>query len=524
MTVSKLSDKDRVLLKIRQASDLPAMAETVTILNKFKSSEDSSVSDLANILLKDYALTTKVLKIVNSVHYMQSGQVTTISRAIFLMGVDHIKNMAMTLMLFDHLQKNNARSEVMDAMLQAFCGGVLARKIVADLNDVEEEEAFICALLHPLGKIIVAYTMPDKTAAIRAMSMEQNISEEQASASVLGVSYQEIGTTLAAEWNYPQKIVQSMQHVRGEDAPALPSDSQKLSMVASLSTEMSNVLGVDADHAEKTVRLKSLISSYEGGLPLAGRSKEVDKVVTASIQDFQKLAENLHLDLKRSVFGKRLDDMTTSPERRATDTEVFSFKTDALKSIDTLVAGEEESAETIFSKGIQDINNSLLGPCALNDVIRIALETIYRGLRSAEIRRVLFLVRDVKQPLMQIRLGFGTQVNEAKSWFIIPLGDSKDIFNAAVEKDSDLIIRDMESGDIRKYIPSWYRDHTLQGGYILLLPVTINKKNIGLICVEGEQRGYPNIRRADLNYLRILRDQAVLATRQSLMPEGKQYK
>lgn len=521
MSVPELREKDRVMLKIRQASDLPAMAETVTTLNRFKSSEDSSISDLANILLKDYALTTKVLKIVNSVHFMQSGQVTTISRAIFLMGVDHIKNMAMTLMLFDHLQKNNARSEVMDAMLQAFCGGVLAKKIVADLNDIEEEEAFICALLHPLGKIVVAYTMPDKTALVRAMSAEQNISEEQASAAVLGVSYQEIGTTLAAEWNYPQKIVASMQHGKGEEAPA-SSDGQKLSVIASLSTEMSTVLAADGDRAEKSERLKRLIASYEGALPLSGKAASVDKVVTSAIQDFQKLAEDLNLDLKRSSFGKRLDEMTAAPERRATDSEVFSFRTDSLKSLDSLVAGEEENAESIFTKGIQDINNSLLGPCALNDVIRIALETIYRGMRAAEVRRVLFLVRDVKQPRMQIRLGFGAQINEAKAWFVVPLENAKDVFNAAVEKDSDLMIRDMESGDIRKYIPSWYREHTPQGGYLILLPVAINRKNIGLICVEGEQQGYAGIRKADLNYLRILRDQAVLATRQSLKTEGKQ--
>jgi HD-like signal output (HDOD) protein len=75
MDTSGTSQKDKVLLKIRQASDLPAMADTVNIINKFKSSEDSSVTDLANILLKDYALTTKILKVVNSVHYMQAGSV-----------------------------------------------------------------------------------------------------------------------------------------------------------------------------------------------------------------------------------------------------------------------------------------------------------------------------------------------------------------------------------------------------------------------------------------------------------------
>ncbi len=129
MDKSDINQKNKVLLKIRQASDLPAMTETVNVINKFKASEDTSVTDLANILLKDYALTTKILKVVNSVHFQQSGQVTTISRAIFLMGVDHIKNIAMTLMLFDQMRKHSPQSEIKDAILQAFCGGDIAQKL-----------------------------------------------------------------------------------------------------------------------------------------------------------------------------------------------------------------------------------------------------------------------------------------------------------------------------------------------------------------------------------------------------------
>ena len=72
------------------------MAETVGVINKFKVSVDTSVSELANILLKDYALTTKILKVVNSVHFMQSGQVTAILRAIFLMGIEHISQKTST--------------------------------------------------------------------------------------------------------------------------------------------------------------------------------------------------------------------------------------------------------------------------------------------------------------------------------------------------------------------------------------------------------------------------------------------
>ena len=97
--------KDMILEKLQEHHDFPAMSNTIEIMNKFETSEDVSVSEFANIVLKDYALTSKVLKLVNSVSYSQFGEVTTISRAIVLLGFENIKNLALTLMLFGYFQK-----------------------------------------------------------------------------------------------------------------------------------------------------------------------------------------------------------------------------------------------------------------------------------------------------------------------------------------------------------------------------------------------------------------------------------
>jgi hypothetical protein len=127
-------------------------------------------------------------------------------------------------------------------------------------------------------------------------------------------------------------------------------------------------------------------------------------------------------------------------------------------------------------------------------------------------------VRDVRRPLMEIRLGFGADIDETKKWFVITLDDTQNVFHLAISKDSDLIIKDTSSADIRKYIPAWYRSNASTGGYLLIFPVTINKRNIGLICVEGEKKGLENVERVQLNYLRIMRDQIVIATKQPARP------
>ncbi len=511
MGTPRVSQKEAVLHTIRQASDLPVMAETIKFIQNIKAFADQNITEIANIILKDYALTAKLLKVVNSVIYLQFGEVTTISRAIFLLGIENIKDISLTLMILDHLQKNSAHPKILDIISQAYLGGFMAEKIVHDLNFVEEEEAFICALLHPLGKILTAFAMPEKIAEIERRGTEKDYTENSASTSVLGISFEEIGVTIATEWNFPSKIIQSMHNTRLSDLTANLGEMEKLRMIATLSTQISNILGTDYGKKEKTVILKKLLNGYKDHIKI---SENLDRLITAAAQDLHRLGSDLNLNIKGTSLHKQLIDWAGPESKTLSGAEALEGSPDDLKIIETFFPREEEDAETIFSKGIQDINSSILQPFALNDVIRIALETIHRGLKKAGISRTLFFVRDTQKPFMRIRSGFGDRIEEAMNGFVIEITGSKDIFNTAIFKGSDLVIQDISSREIKNLIPSWYQKQVRSPAYLILLPITINKKSIGLVCLEGEQKGFKDISKADLNYLRILRDQIVVAVSQ----------
>ena len=101
-----------------------------------------------------------------------------------------------------------------------------------------------------------------------------------------------------------------------------------------------------------------------------------------------------------------------------------------------------------------------------------------------------------------------------KKWFVIGLEGSNDIFNLAVSKSSDIIIQDIHSPQIKKFVPAWYRRNVHSSFYMILLPISIKSKNIGLICLEGLQDGLQDMSKEYLNYMRILRDQIMLAIKQ----------
>ncbi|HEX8885663.1 MAG TPA: HDOD domain-containing protein, partial [Noviherbaspirillum sp.] len=95
--------RDRLLWQVTQGSELPALGASVSEVVRMASAQDDSVRELASFLLNDVALTQKMLRLANTVSYRTAGgmPVTTISRAIFLLGFETVKTSALAMLLVD---------------------------------------------------------------------------------------------------------------------------------------------------------------------------------------------------------------------------------------------------------------------------------------------------------------------------------------------------------------------------------------------------------------------------------------
>jgi HD-like signal output (HDOD) protein len=493
------------------------MSSTINIINQFKAAEDTSVSEFANIVLKDYALTSKVLKLVNSVSYSQFGEVTTVSRAIILLGFENIKNLALTLMLFDHFRKISSNVDLVDTMVKSFYSGVLSQKICDEIYFSNKEEAFICSLFHTFGKMLVSFALPETIKEIKLASREKGISEDAAALSILGGRYEEVGMAIAREWHFPNRIVTSMHKLRGMEITAPAGEVDQLNSIASLANEIANILSSSPEKKEMYERIGKLAEMFKTHFPGLNGEK-IAAVINASLEDLNQFSDIFNINMDKVPFNRQLliwADKADKPEVTVTGAVQLDFTTEELKTIDIIVGSEkEDTPENIFTKGIQDVNSSILSNFSLNDVLRIVLETIYRGMQLSGEARALFLIKDTKAPVMRIRFGFGSGIEELKKWFNIALADSGDIFNRAILKRHDLVIRDIEPPDINKLLPGWYKRNASAGIFFVLLPIVINNKPIGMFYVEGDREGYKKISSGHLNYLKILRDQTVVAVRQ----------
>ena len=143
---------------------------------------------------------------------------------------------------------------------------------------------------------------------------------------------------------------------------------------------------------------------------------------------------------------------------------------------------------------------------------RITLETMYRAMGF---QRVLLCLKDPKAGLMAGRFGFGADTNELARKFHFPLADAPNVFQLAITKGVDIIISDIDDPKIASKIPDWYRRIVIARTFVLL-PLLIKGRAVALIYCDRDKAGSIVIPEKELSLLKTLRNQALLAIKQSM--------
>jgi len=155
-----------LLRRMKRKPDFPAISENITKINQKTSiSHKSSANELANVILKDFALTTKVIRLVNSSFYGQfGGDVTTVSRAIVILGYEQVRSAVISITLFDHMQNKEQANDLKNVAYTSLLSGIIAREKARQMKNINAEDVetvFVTAMFHLLGKLLAIYYFPE---------------------------------------------------------------------------------------------------------------------------------------------------------------------------------------------------------------------------------------------------------------------------------------------------------------------------------------------------------------------------
>ncbi len=513
-----------LLRRMRHRTDFPALSTAISAVNKALASESENIAKLANTILQDFALTNKILRLVNSAGFSGSGgRISTISRAVQILGFDQVRNIAVSLMLFEHLQNKAQASALRDEFVKTLFSGVLARAAAPKAALRDPEEAFVCALFHNLGRLLCLFYFPEEWAEIQRLVAEERKDEAVAAQRVLGASFEQLGTGTAEAWGFPKKICYSMKPLPSGPIRKAASQDDGLRLVSTFASEVSAAAGLgDGERAAAFARIGS---RFKGALPFDG--DQIGTLVTDSLSSLSIYASALNLNVSQSGFGRVLLGLgvparTAGKGEAATggaagagepasmDTSDLGVLHDPAESTVAPNASAPVDAQAELSSGIQDLSNALVEGMPMNEVLRIVLETMYRAIGF---RRVLLCVRDVKSNTMSGRFGFGQDAAAVAKRFNFSMQFKPDVFFASLTKNADILITDVDDPKIASRVPEWYRG-AVGARTFIVFPLVVNEKPFGLIYADAETPGQIDISPNVLKLLRTLRNQAVLAIKQ----------
>ncbi len=530
-TDSRQSTVEFLLRRMRHKSDFPALSESVSTINKITASDRESIANLSNSILKDFSLTNKILRLVNSAYFRQAGggNISTISRAVLVLGFDAVRNIAVTVMLFEHLKNKGNASHLKEEFLRANLAGILAKDIGEKTAPREVEQVFICSMFHNLGRLLSQYYFPDESDELKRVMEQRSCGEEAASIQVLGITFEELGIGIAQSWGFPNLIVNSMRKLPAGNVRKAGTAEERMRVLSAFSNELCSLIS-EADPAARDKELRKVTARFGDNVALS--EQVLRETMEKSFQDVAHFAGIIGISLKQSAFGRQMQSWSAKPEiLSGTNSEPAMPESEDGAGSDTVLAeavpvgapgslpagGEEDTAsrvgspEAILMAGIQDISNTLVEDFKLNDMLRIILETMYR---AKGFKRVVLCVRDARSNTMLGRFGFGPDAPEIAKRFNFSLAYTPDIFHAALSKGVDILITDTNDPKIVTRIPEWYRKGVNAGTFVIF-PLCIKSNPVAMIYADSDNASEIVIPEKELALLRTLRNQAVLAIKQS---------
>ncbi|HEU0186741.1 MAG TPA: HDOD domain-containing protein [Gallionellaceae bacterium] len=517
----KHSTLEFLLRRMRSKSDFPALSGIITEINKIVASESESASKLAQTILQDFALTNKLLKIVNTVSYGQfGGNINTISKAVVILGFETVRNIAMSLILLEFMQNKAQAQDMKDEVIASFFAGIIAARLAPGTRVGEAEESLICAMFHNLGRMLAKFYFFEESQEINRLMQDQRLDEDRAAIRVLGLTFNDLGVGVAKSWNFPARLLAGMQKLPADKIRKPGTETEQLCVTVNMANELCMISAV-TDPRDKEAALSKLSERYAGAANVS--ASIFSKTLEHGLNEFGKRAVVLGINTKQSPMLKRVRQWSghAEPLPKA-EAAAAADGMNGITTLDTAAAAgapqagetlKPEDSEGMLSAGIQDVTNTLVGDFQLNDVLRMVLETIYRSLGF---RHALIMIRDNKQNQMSARFGFGEQVSALIPRFHFSLAFEPDVFHLAAEKGLDIVIEDVRAENIASKIPQWFHA-TVNSQCFLLLPLAVNKKTIGLIYADMQQANSLKLTQQQLILLKTLRNQAILAIKQKTM-------
>lgn len=263
--------------------DIATLPEVTVKIVSLVENPRSTARDLHNVIKTDPALSARLLKVVNSAFYGLPGQVSTVDRAIVLLGLSTVKNIAIAASIsrLFTAERISDSFTARDIWRHSVAVGVLTRRIYRHgfKDQPDADEAFLAGLIHDLGLLVQRQAFPGQLARVIDRCVKEHADFCREETQEFGATHEAFGQALAAKWKFPFRLraVLGYHH----DVQRLSSEHRDLPAVVQL-----------AD---------IVVCQMQIGFPLTAVNQEITPELMEGARINPELLEQFRADLPQDV-------------------------------------------------------------------------------------------------------------------------------------------------------------------------------------------------------------------------------
>lgn len=200
---------------------MPAFPKSVQKVLELTRNINCLPKELVGVIEKDPVMTLKILKVINSAAFALPNKMTSINQAVVFLGLNTVKNMALSFAAVGMLPRTNAAGfDIQKYLMHSLTTASIARALATKYahGEVDPSDVYIAGLLHDFGKVVFAQFMAKEFQQALAYSKEKQVALNVAEQAVIGADHSVVGAMLVKRWQFAPALIDCIRDHHVESA------------------------------------------------------------------------------------------------------------------------------------------------------------------------------------------------------------------------------------------------------------------------------------------------------------------